>query len=531
MAAATAATVVDANGYGVPKTTAFFSEGLEAARATLTVRPRSMMDDVVFASGASEAANPSFPVYMETPDTMYVPKAYGLKRFGVPSRNALPEGTDIDVAFEGALRPEQEGPATSFLAAAKDPSRAGGLINLRCAGGKTVIALYIVSKLGKKALIVCHKEFLIEQWRQRIAQFLPTARVGTIKAKRCEVEDADIVIASLQSLAMKKYDPVTFDSFALSIYDECHHTSAAVFSRVFRVAATRYTLGLSATLVRKDGLTRVFKWHIGDVVHDVAATAVASASETGTDMGMRVEIETFKDASPAYCREHSLFGGRKPNASRMINNICAYEKRTAHIVSRVLALLAGEDERRKVLVLSDRRSHLEAFKTRLEAAGVGAGLYYGGMKREALEESERQRVLLGTYAYVSEGFDNKELNTLVLASPKSDVVQVVGRILRTPPAERVCRPLVVDVVDAFSIFPSQAKRRQRYYASQGFEVDVMDKGGSSCAPRGSPNGRASIDVETAPLSLIFLNPAASAAPPKSAPQALCLIADDDDGDD
>ena len=71
----------------------------------------------------------------------------------------------------------------------------------------------------------------------------------------------------LQSLSMKDYDSSIFEEFGLSIYDEVHHMGAEVFSQALIKVNTNYCLGLSATMNRKDGLTKVFKMFLGDVVH------------------------------------------------------------------------------------------------------------------------------------------------------------------------------------------------------------------------------------------------------------------------
>ena len=446
------------SGYGIPKDS-LPTERLQELKAALTVKPINMMEEYL------PATDTSFSVYEETADALYVPKVFGFNHFGKPEKIDLPEGVDIDVGFEGELRESQRGPALAYIEATKDPVKMGGIVNLACAGGKTVIALYIIANIKKKAIIVCHKEFLINQWKERITQFLPSASVGIIKAKVCDVADRDIVIASLQSLSMKNYDPSTFDDFGISVYDECHHTSAAVFSRVFRTVCTRYTLGLSATLERKDGLTKVFKWHIGDVVYKPQKTN----ADLSSARDVQVVIIPYYNSSPMYNRVSTIFGGQKPNTARMINNICEFAPRVAFIVQCTLQILDNEPSR-KILILSDRRGHLEELNRQFGQAGVEAGLYYGGLKQSVLQESEQKSILLGTYSYISEGFDNKDLNTLILASPKSDIVQVVGRIMRTPPGERTCNPLVIDIVDKFSIFPNQGRARMRYYRSQGYSI-------------------------------------------------------------
>ena len=89
------------------------------------------------------------------------------------------------------------------------------------------------------------------------------------------------------------------------------------------------------------------------------------------------------------------------------------------------------------------------------------------MKPGERTESTNSSVILGTYQASGEGFDVPELDTLILATPKSDVQQAVGRILRQ---KNNNFPLVVDVVDEFSIFKAQYYKRKRFYKQSEFKL-------------------------------------------------------------
>ena len=117
--------------------------------------------------------------------------------------------------------------------------------------GKTVMGLYIISKLKKKTLVIVHKSFLLNQWIERIQQFLPNARVGRIQGQIIDIEDKDIVIGMLQSLSQKEYPDDLFDSFGLSVYDETHHLGAEVFSRCMMKSITNYTLRIIRNYAKK----------------------------------------------------------------------------------------------------------------------------------------------------------------------------------------------------------------------------------------------------------------------------------------
>ncbi len=324
----------------------------------------------------------------------------------------------------------------------------------------TVMAIYLICKLSVKSLVVVHKDFLLEQWKERIQQFAPTAQIGLIKAKTIDVDNKDIVLASLQSLSMKEYDPNIFKDFGFAIVDECHHTSAEVFSKALKKINFRYTLGLSATIKRKDGLSKVFKWYLGDVIY-------SNVKNKNNDV-VHIDCKHYYVPDPLYSKEVYMLG-KKLNISKMINNVCEYQPRVQFIIECVLSTLQKEPDR-KIIILSDRRGHLELIGNGLKQHELQYGFYFGGMKQYDLKESEKKQILLGTFCMVSEGFDCKSLDTLLLASPKSDIVQSVGRILREEAKNRKYTPLVIDIIDQFSIFEKQAKKRLKYYKSQKYII-------------------------------------------------------------
>lgn len=423
-----------------------------------------------------------FPLFRSSDTELILPKYYGLERFGVPSNSADyfhcdDSGGGGRVAFIGQLRPVQESVVSSFLERARDPKVAGGIITLPCGGGKTVVALKIASDLACKTLIVVHKEFLLSQWRERIEQFMPDASVGLVKAGVTDTHGRDVVLASLQSLSMKSYDADTFSEFGFLIVDECHRVGTEVFSRALFKTTFRYSLGLSATPERKDGMTRAIVYHLGPQVPLLQFDDSVSSS-TGNDRVVRVRVVRFSSDAREYAREEVIHrrvaDGRmksSPCISRMITNVCDFEPRTAFVVKLISDVLASAPDRR-VLVLSDRKSQLQNVHDLLVAKGIEVGFYWGGMKNSELKASASRRVICATFPYAAEGMDIPELDTLVLASPKTDVVQSCGRITRFRPDSATTNtnnPLVIDVVDTFAgIFVAQSRKRQRFYASMGF---------------------------------------------------------------
>lgn len=249
------------------------------------------------------------------------------------------------------------------------------------------------------------------------------------------------------------------------VVSNCHHMGAQVFSRALFKVNFKYSLGLSATVSRKDGLSKVFKWFLGDIVYK------AKAKQSND---VKVIIKYFYESEPEYSHIPLLYNG-KPNIPRLINQVCSYAPRTQMLVEELEKVLKVESDR-EVIILSDRRNHLQEIESCLRSKGLNKiGYYVGGMKQSDLKESEEQNILLGTYNMVSEGFDLPKLNTLVLASPKSDVEQSVGRIQRQLKEDRKYTPLIIDIVDQFSLFNNQGIKRKTFYKKKGYTIDEVDK--------------------------------------------------------
>ena len=401
--------------------------------------------------------SPYFAVYGENDNKLYLPRFYAVKKFGLPSKIDLDIGDKITTKFIGKLKKDQIEPVEKTLKSIKKTG--GGILSLECGGGKTCCALYIWTQLRVKCLVIVHKDFLMKQWAERIKQFT-NGTIGIIKQNKIEIENCDIVIGMLQSISMKDYSKNLFNSFGMVIVDEAHHISSQVFSQALPKISTKYMLGLTATPTRKDGLTKVFKWYLGDISY------IRKREE---DNNVIVNKYLFFDPDNKYCKEQKNHF-YKLNLSSMITNICNFKPRIDMIINITKQLLL---EKRKILILSDRRKHLNDIMINLNENNIfNAGYYVGGMKEEELNKSEKCLIILATYSMASEGLDIPSLNTLILASPKSDIVQSVGRILRKK--HNMIKPIIVDIVDQFSIFVKQSSKRHIYYEKCGYDIKQID---------------------------------------------------------
>jgi superfamily II DNA or RNA helicase len=244
------------------------------------------------------------------------------------------------------------------------------------------------------------------------------------------------------------------------VVSNCHHMGAEVFSRCMMRLMTTYTLGLSGTMQRKDGLSKVFKMFLGDVIHKEKAESEHCVLVKG--IKYVVNDDEFNEV------EYDYRGN--PKFSTMISKLCNYNRRSEFIVEVVIKELQHNSEQ-QIMILAHNKTLIQYLFKAIEHRKVATvGYYLGGMKEAELKASESKKVIIATYAMASEGLDIKTLTTLIMATPKTDVCQSVGRILRA----KHTTPVVIDIIDAHDLFINQWQKRKTYYKKQNYKIIVTE---------------------------------------------------------
>ena len=245
------------------------------------------------------------------------------------------------------------------------------------------------------------------------------------------------------------------------VVSNCHHISAEVFSRVLFKVVTPYALGLSATMKRKDGLTKVLKMFLGEVVY--------KKERKGEDNVLVKAVNYYLDDDEFL--EISLNYRQQVNYTAMMKKLCELNHRREFILKVLEDLVEKGEEDTQIMVLGHYKTILTYIYEAIKHRGIATvGYYIGGMNEVELKKSEGKKIIIATYAMAEEGLDIKTLTTLVMATPKSDVTQAVGRILRKKRDES----LVIDIVDPHIIFQKQYMKRKRFYKKQNFQLKETD---------------------------------------------------------
>ena len=448
-------------GYTIPKSVLDASE-LDFLQKSLTLEPKK---DGYCPTTA--LAPVSFPVFRENTSKIYIPQFYGIERYGMP-KNKLSVGDAISVPFVKPIRDYQEdiigvylrhigllAPKAPIEPLEPTPVSGGGILEVPCGRGKTVMALKIISVVSKKTLILVHKEFLMNQWIERIAEFMPSARIGKIQGPVFDIVDKDIVIGMIQSLYDRVFPLDAFSSFGLTIIDEVHRIGSEEFSKTLFKTISRCMLGISATVERKDGLTQLLYMYIGPKIY---------SEERKDDTVVEVRAIEFQHPQEEYNVVAYDYKGNV-QYSTMLSKISNFVPRSEFLI-RIMRDLLQENPHQQIMVLSHIRALLTFLYDHLSKHQIDVGYYIGGMKKEALEATEGKKVVLATYAMAAEALDIKTLNTLVMVSPKTDIIQSVGRILRM----KADGKLIVDIVDTHEVFQNQWKKRRAYYKKCGYGI-------------------------------------------------------------
>lgn len=248
------------------------------------------------------------------------------------------------------------------------------------------------------------------------------------------------------------------------VVSNCHHIAAKAFSECMFKSQTRYMLGLSATPDRADGMTILLRWFFG-------AFEIPIKRPQNTS----VQVDIIKNYD-GFCAITGVgVSTKKETVTGVVTNLTNMEHRNELLLNKLKKL---DLKKRKVLLLSDRRDHLSYLKKRITEDthfdGFTCGLYIGGMKAASLKESEACNILLSTFTMTAEGFDVPSLNTLVMSTPKSNIEQAVGRILRK--AGEV-PPLVIDIYDNHSLLEGMYWKRMRFYKKCGYAIGGSSSGG------------------------------------------------------
>ena len=397
-------------------------------------------------------SNPLFPgsskkyhMYVECKNWIRIPRFFGLTKFGIPNKNLLKTIRDRkNFDFLGTLKPAQIRPFQVISDKLNKDNMA--TLCLMTGSGKTVIAVSLMCDIKTRTCVIVNKSMLAEQWKTEINRFSPSTKVEIIQGCKSTYllsdDSIDVCIVMAQTISnMKVVDAM----FGLMIVDECHHLPCKTFSDIMFKCCCSMVLALSATPERQDGLSVAIEWHVGKITY----------KETPNRNEQKPTEIVLVNA------ENEGIEFDPKNYSRMITRLCNDKTRNDIIVNTINPII--KDTRRHVLIITERAEHVKTLRNLLDVDNDEIGVFISKKrKRDDNDVPLSKRIIISTYKMMEEGISVGSLNTLVLASPKKNIVQTLGRIYRKIHVD--INPLIIDVVD--SILQNQANQRMKIYKNE-----------------------------------------------------------------
>ena len=382
-------------------------------------------------------------------------------------------GRPISVHFNGELRENQQ-EAVNTLAMYNT-----GVLSATTAFGKTVAAIGLIAKHSVNTLILVHTKALLDQWGQRMEQFLiiddmpviekgkrkkNLSPFGTLSSTGNKLHGI-IDIALMQSCITDGEVKPFVKNYGLVIVDECHHVSAVNFEQILKAVNARYVYGLTATPIRKDGHQPIIFMQCGPIRYNADAK-----TQMREKTFQRLLVPRFTPFRP--------ISGKDLSFTKVMQQLAEDEYRNLFIVKDVIEALK---EGRSPIILTNRTVHVEILADLLKPHCPNVITLVGSEstkeKRKKMEylqsiPSSEPLVIVAIGKYVGEGFDYARLDTLFLVSPvawKGIVAQYAGRLHRDYEGKQDVQ--IYDYIDIrVLVCESMYRKRLKGYASIGYKI-------------------------------------------------------------
>ena len=371
------------------------------------------------------------------------------------------KGEKINITFNGKLREEQQKALDNLL------KYDNGILCAPTGFGKTVIGCKLIEEKKVNTLVLVNKIQLLNQWKDRIKEFLSVEEVGEISSRKKKITNI-IDVASIKSLWNNGDVLDIAKNYGMIIIDECHHTAAYTFEQAINTGNAKYVYGISATPERENGHTPIIKMQCGDIRYKVDSQKFNKE----LNIPMKVIVKS----------SHLNF--TNPNIDNYelneINDLIAKDiLRSENIIKDV------KEEYKKgknILVLTERLTLMNYIYDKLSTYTENIFKYYGGIGKKVLKdyeeninkinENNENKIIVATGSYIGEGFDDSKLDTLFLTMPISGqtrVTQYAGRLHRKDSNKKEI--LIYDYVD--DNFPKTRNmflKRKKTYEKLGYKI-------------------------------------------------------------
>ena len=320
------------------------------------------------------------------------------------------------VKFTGKLKSQQKKAVDALFA------QTNGVFVASTGFGKTVTGLALIAKRKINTLILVHNRQLAEQWLERIKVFLTHVEVGSLLGGKDKLT-YEVDVATYQSLVSRNGIDIkpAIEKYGQILIDECHHLPASNYECLIKSVHTKYIHGFTATPKRQDGLEKLMHFQLGAVVYKAATTT--------SSFEQHVKVVESKTSFPP----EWLIPETQPHISQVYKHLVCDQSRNTMIVN---SIKQSVDSNRSVMVLTERKEHIELLAKMMIDKGITVVELHGGISAKQRQDriallscklsNDKPIVILATGKYVGEGFDLPHLDTLFSNYSATWLVKISG---------------------------------------------------------------------------------------------------------
>lgn len=344
-----------------------------------------------------------------------------------------------------------------------------GILQAPAGSGKTTMGLFLIAKWEKRALWITHTNDLVEQTHKRAVALFGRKGIRKLTTKMIR-EDVYVTsqhfidIVTIQTLYSNDNYKFIGDKYDTIIVDECHHVSGSptnmtMYYKVLSGMRARHKYGLSATVLRQDGMIKSTFALLGDI-------EVAIDKKDASHKLRQVGVKIIRTGTPLTF--DCLDSAGRINFTKTLNYLVTNESRNASILSE---LILHRD--RTSILLTDRVEHMNTLIDMLPSEMKPYAVTINGkskkeVRNEAIEgmRTGKYKYLFASYQLAKEGLDIPRLETAYFLTPHKDescIIQCIGRVARACDKKD---PYVVDFVDNDRFFEKMYRKRKRIYKNE-----------------------------------------------------------------
>lgn len=401
-------------------------------------------------------------LYKEDNRFFYFPRYYFKSRFQV-FRNIIDNtslGRPLSFTCSTTLWDYQQKAVNEFQGHV-NKGVTGFFLNAAPGAGKTQMGIEMIRVLARRAMIVVPKKDLLHQWVERILKTtdIKEDRIGICQSGTIDWREKKIVIGLVHTLVKHQKDLAFAEAFGTVVFDECDSSvPPRTFAPVSVMFKAKYRIGMTASEIRSDGLDVVFRLNI-------------------TEVKIKCEKSNTLDPMVIVCNYNYSSGELPYTSSRiamkgMFLSLIADNEHRNNFIADQGAVAYGEG--RYTAIMSDRLSQLnkiyELLVYHYNIPKRAIGYYIGeNKKQENKRVADNCKLILATYGMMSRGTDIQRLSTLILATPRNEMIQVAGRIERALPGKPT--PIILDIVDNdYAMAKQGLQKRLEYYFGRNLKV-------------------------------------------------------------